>query len=45
MKVLAAMPLSTNPAADIIGECQHAMNRKFPTDLCAVFLKSPRSES
>ena len=23
MKVLSAMPLSTNPAADIIGECQH----------------------
>jgi len=30
MKVFPAMLLSTNPAADIIGECQHAMNRKFP---------------
>jgi hypothetical protein len=37
MKVLAAMPLSTNPAADIIGKCQHAMNRKFPTGVCASF--------
>ena len=37
MKVLAAMLLSTNPAADIIGECQHAMNRKFPTGVCASF--------
>jgi hypothetical protein len=37
MKVLAAMPLSTNPAADIIGEWQHAMNRKFPTGVCTSF--------